>query len=345
MTTQDPQALAVSEAVGAAWWPVHHVHALGAGHIHGTWLVAGAGSNQAVVQRISTTVFNDPGLLMDKVARVVRHVADRAPGWVPELVPTRSGGTWYRHSDGTCWRMWTYLGGARTLQVLSTPGEAAAAGAAFGRFQALLGDFAGPVPDAIPGFMQLEHYLRRFDALPSYDGDGAAESETIATLRGVIDRRRDLAARFRSRDRLIHADCKVNNLLFAPQDARVVGVLDLDTVMFGHWAWDAGDLIRSACAAPDGIALDRFEAVVRGMRAAAAIDADPHDWVLAPCYVTLMLAIRFLTDHLEGDRYFRVAQRGDNLRRAREQFHLLHAFERDKAAMLVLARTASRKER
>jgi hypothetical protein len=95
----------------------------------------------------------------------------------------------------------------------------------------------------------------------------------------------------------------------------------------------AGDLVRSAAAGPNGFALDRFAGVVRGLRASARIDAGPEDWVRAPRYVTLMLVVRFLTDHLEGDRYFRVERRGDNLERAEAQWRLLLQMEQAADAM------------
>jgi len=332
-----------AQALAAGWWQAQSVIPLGVGHIHATWRVVpgdpqrgGAG----VLQRISATVFPDAEALMDRVVRVVQHVTRRAPGWVPDLLPTRAGDWFHRHDDGSCWRLWRAVEPARTLQSLTTPDQAEAAGRAFGRFQALLADYPEPLPDPVPGFMQLDHYLARFDAVRAALPDAEREVSVPAGLVALIDARRDLATAFRERNRVIHADCKVNNLLFAADRDVVVCVLDLDTVMHGHWAWDAGDLIRSAAADPQGIALARFAAVVGGMRVAGTIAAEPLAWVLAPRYVTLMLAIRFLTDHLEGDRYFRTDYRGQNLARAQAQFDLLGAFERHERAMLELARRA-----
>lgn len=334
LSAQDDER-AARAAMAEGWWPAARIAPLGEGHIHATWLVdpADADRDRAVLQRISTAVFVDPAGLMDKIERVVAHVEARAPGWVPALRPTRLGASWHRTAEGSCWRLWRHVSGARTLQALTTPAQAEAAGRAFGSLQRWLRDFAGDVPDAIPGFMQLEHYLARLDGVrdrAARDRDAAA----IATLLDVVDRRRGLARTFVARDRLIHGDCKVNNLLFHPERDDVVCILDLDTVMRGHWAWDAGDLIRSATADPSGLSVERFAAVVRGLGTEGGIDAAPEDWVLAPRYVTLMLAVRFLTDHLEGDRYFRVQRAGENLERARLQFRLLEALERQEGAML-----------
>jgi hypothetical protein len=339
MTGPDESSSALA-AFAEGWWPAVRIAPLGAGHIHATWLVepADAARGRFVLQRLSTAVFTDPRGLMEKVARVVAHVDAQAPGWVPALIPTRSGDLWHERADGGCWRVWRHVGAARTLQVLDQPAQAESAGRAFGAFQRWLRDLPGDVPDPIAGFMQLDHYLCRLDAVRDRAGGGGANGAELARLFELVDRRRDLAGVFADRDRLIHADCKVNNLLYRADRDEVFCILDLDTVMRGHWAWDAGDLIRSAAADPSGFSLERFAAVVRGMREGGAIDAPAEAWVLAPRYVTLMLGVRFLTDHLEGDWYFRVDRPGENFSRALAQFRLLGDLERAESAMLAAVR-------
>jgi Ser/Thr protein kinase RdoA (MazF antagonist) len=332
-----PEASEALAAVAEGWWPAARVAPLGEGHIHATWLVeAAAGGDRYVLQRLSTAVFGDPASLMEKVARVVTHVQTRAPGRVPVLVPTRRDDWWLAREDGSCWRLWRYVAGARTLQALATPAQAESAGRAFGSFQTWLRDLPGAVADPIEGFMQLDHYLARLDAALAHESTHTASAE-VRRLVELTDARRDLAGAFSARDRLVHGDCKVNNLLFDSASDEVVCILDLDTVMRGHWAWDAGDLLRSAAADGDGLSLERFAAVVRGMRETGVIEAPAEAWVLAPRYVTLMLGVRFLTDHLEGDWYFRVQRHGENLERARAQFRLLAEFERHEPALLAAA--------
>lgn len=317
----------------AAWWPIDTCAPLGNGHIHGTWLVTGQ-QGRAVLQQISTSVFRNPAALMARVTAVLahlgRHVRNTAIE-VPALLPTRQGSPWYAAPDDTHWRLWTCIDDARTLETLSTPEQAEAAGRAFGQLQAALADATLPPPDPIPGFMQLDHYLDRLsDAVATTSALSLREREL---LRG-IDARHDLAGSFSQREQVIHGDCKVNNLLFAQgTSSQVRAVLDLDTVMHGHWAWDAGDLVRSAAAGPGGFALDRFAAVVRGLRTSAGTRASSSDWVRAPRYVTLMLVVRFLTDHMEGDRYFRVRQHGENLERAEAQWRLLLEMEQAAESM------------
>jgi Ser/Thr protein kinase RdoA (MazF antagonist) len=221
---------------------------------------------------------------------------------------------------------------ARTLPRLTTQAQAEAAGRAFGEVQVALADYPLQVPEPIPGFMQLDHYLRALDAVPDQDQPEAA------AVRSEIDARRDLAGAFPAGDRLIHGDCKIDNLLFR-NDGSVAFVIDLDTVMRGHWAWDFGDLARSAATAAGRFDVGRFAALGRGFVRSGAAAADPTALSLAPRYVALMLAVRFLTDHCLGDRYFKVQRHGDNLRRAREQLGVLGEMERQQQAMIdALAR-------
>lgn len=302
------------------------IEPLGAGYINDTWLV-GTPRGRFVLQRINGRVFPDPEAIMAKVAAVVAHLARAGGVCVPDLIPTRAGAIAHHHA-GAVWRLWAYVAGARTLQALTTPAQARAAGDAFGRLQRALASFPEPVADPIPGFLQLDHYLAALDGALR----GAAAPEAAAALE-EIDGHRHLAHAFEQRDRLVHGDCKVNNLLFATRRPRVVAVIDLDTVMWGHWAWDFGDLVRSAAGGRRGFSVGRFEAVTAGFLRGAQLDADADALVLAPRYVTVMLAVRFLTDHLQGDRYFKVTARGDNLRRALEQLRLLRAMQATQAAM------------
>ena len=271
------------------------------------------GAGRWVLQRINQTVFRDPQLLMQHVAAASAHLNRKRPGWTPALTPTADG-QWWAELDGEVWRLWSYIAG-RSLSRLDSDAQAEAAGRAFGRTRRWLQDINGmDRREVIPGFLQLRRYLAAYD-------DGPRAEPQLAAF---IDARRSLSARFRQPNGYIHGDCKVDNLVFDDGD-EVVAVLDLDTLMWGHWAWEFGDLARAAL---DGAARpSRFRAVAKGYLAEAGVAATAEDLVLAPRYVTFMLGVRFLTDHLAGDRYFKVAVPGENLRRAQAQFRLLEALE------------------
>jgi len=327
---------------------------LGEGHINDTLLVTGGNGRRFVLQRINRQVFVDPGLVMANLERVRTTLAGRTTGAatdiIPELIPTRNKKNALVDELGDWWRLWRFVEHGRSLSTTRDPSIALAAGSAFGRFQLLLEDLADPplVP-TIAGFLELPGYLNRLDA--ALTGEQAHTGRLSGRLleaedRAFIDGHRHLAAQFPRQGRYIHGDCKLNNLLFAADRPEVVCVLDLDTIMLGHWAWDFGDLSRSLLVGGAQEA-PMFKAVVEGFVAGGSCTPTVEELVLAPRYVAFMLGVRFLTDHLEGDRYFKVRHRGENLQRAREQFDLIRRLQSKQddlasAAEAGLSRTGSR---
>jgi Ser/Thr protein kinase RdoA (MazF antagonist) len=309
------------------------VQPLGQGLINDTFLVRIGGSPPTwVLQRINADVFSDPGLVMQNVARVVRHLQVRAPGLVADLVPTPTGENCY--TDADTWRLWGYVADAATLQVLRNERQAFSSGCTFARLQNSLVDLPGPrLQEPIPGFMRMPHYLDQLEAASKALSKPDAE---CANALAFVDARRGLAHEFQVASTYVHGDCKVNNLLF--RGDRACCVLDLDTVMHGHWAWDFGDLARSS-ADVDGIfSIELYGAMARGFIGESRERIDEQSLVLAPRYVGLMLGIRFLTDHLAGDTYFRVRNRGDNMVRAAAQFELVRQMEAAEENMRILVR-------
>ncbi len=285
------------------------------------------GRKPLVLQRINQSVFRDPDLLMENVARATVHLCAKQQAWTPSLVPTTAGDTHIR-SSGEVWRLCTYLSAGGALHAVETDTQAHIVGAGFGRTYRWLQDLPGPrLKDVIPGFLQLDHYLDAFDRRRSAPRE----------LSAAIDKRRSLAARFRERTGYIHGDCRVEHLMLS-NTGEAIGVLDLDTVMWGNWAWEFGDLVRSMSG--DQLVPSRFEAAARGYLTEARIATTAEDLVLAPRYTTFMLGVRFLADHLGGDRYFKTSRPGENLERARAQFRLLEAIEAMESEMLRRARSA-----
>lgn len=304
------------------WPPAHECQPFGAGHINDSFRVT-LGSGQFVLQRLNNSVFADPEGVMGNIGRVLEHCKGADGVRLPTLQPTRDGRP-YAIVGGVLWRLWDLLPG-RSLDVLEHPGQARAAAAAYGAFQSHLESLPGPRwADPIPGFFRLEKYLDDYQRVRR---EPQPFDDAIA---GLLP----LAHRFAEPNRLIHGDCKVNNVLFDAED-RVCAVLDLDTVMWGHWAWDFGDLARSACARGEMFDIDLFEAVVAGF--APFVPADVDALVLAPCYVAGMLGVRFLTDHLAGDVYFKVAEHGENLHRAATQFAVLRSMQSQRSEMEAVA--------
>jgi len=311
------------------------VEPLGAGHINDTYLVT-RGTARHVLQRVSDAAFPDPARVSANTERLVAFLA-ATDVRVPELMSCRTTGCAYVDASGSHWRLWRFIEG-RTLDAPVSEAEARAAGAAFGELQRAMERFPPPpLKPAIPGFLELGRYL---DALARERRRPARADGVVESALAFIDARRELARRFPPRGDYVHGDCKIDNLLFEPRAPVVRCVLDLDTVMPGNWGWDYGDLARSLLTLADGAASGERCALVvaaaRGMlegRGSAARSC-PLRWLLeAPRYVALMLGVRFLTDHLKGDVYFKVVRPGENLDRAHRQFALVSELETHEPAL------------
>ena len=285
------------------------------GRINDTWMVG----DRYVLQRLNSTIFTDPAAVMRNLNRVLTH--DDTLLIAP--LPTRNGEPFVIDDQGDLWRVFPRRAG-RNFSVLP-PSLFRPAAEAFGGFLARLDGFADTLEPVIDGFHQLPGYLAALDAVLAGAGTEVdAERRIIDTMRGSFATPRV--------DRVIHGDCKVNNLLFHPADDAVVAILDLDTVMLGDPAWDFGDLVRSAFAGAEEsasappLAERDLAALAQGFAAGFGGVDDIERFAAAPAYMSFMLGVRFLTDHLCGDQYFRVSRHGDNLRRARGQLTLAERF-------------------
>ena len=308
-----PRSRAAREILTA--WNVapSDIQPIDAGHINDTYLV----DDRYVLQRLNRSVFKNPQALMRNLAKAISHEGGNlllAP------VPTIEESPYSVDTDGEIWRLFPHLP-SRNFQNL--PDELlACAGQAFGGFLATFADFGGEVEEVIEGFHDLAFYLGRLDAAPAGD------------VGSMLDGINELRSRFRPGEaaRVIHGDCKVNNLLFHPRQNEVAAIIDLDTLMLGDPAWDFGDLVRSAFAGSEEteaaaeFSRARFEPLSEGFFSAFGAVDDVEHYAAAPAYMSFMLSVRFLTDHLEGDVYFKVGERGDNLIRARSQLDLAKRF-------------------
>lgn len=328
-----------------AHWPAlakgARIRPLAAGHIHDTYIVNGDSTRGAegafVLQRLSRAVFPRPAAVMRNLAKALAHAGG---GFLVAPVPSAEGHPFVTDAHGDCWRLFPFVP-SRSFQNLPD-GLVAAAGAAFGRFLAVFANFAEKLEPVIDGFHDLNGYLASLDAAPQHS-EAADELRVVEELRGAF--------RPGGPRQVIHGDCKVNNLLFHPHDPTVVAVIDLDTIMLGDPAWDFGDLARSIFAGGEeadsagAFSLRRFEPLCQGFVGAFPSIDDRARYAAAPAYMSFMLGVRFLADHLRGDAYFKVTRRGQNLLRARSQLRLAQrlrtaapAMEQALAAAMATAR-------
>jgi Ser/Thr protein kinase RdoA (MazF antagonist) len=332
----------------------------GSGHINDTFSVAlsdGKAARRVILQRINTVVFRDPVGLMANVGRVTRHLAEKLAGdpdaarRALSLISTRDGADYFRDEGGDIWRAYAFIERARSWDVLTSPRQAYEAAKAFGAFQRFLMDLPGPrLVETIPHFHDTPKRLSRFREVVATDPKNRAK-EVVAEIAFVLSRE-GLAASLTSlfaggllAERVTHNDTKLNNVLLDDATGEGLCVIDLDTVMPGLLPYDFGDLVRTATNpvaederdASKAVAdLPMFEALARGYLSAMGGDISPAErdrLVLSGKLLTYEVGMRFLSDHLEGDAYFRIHRPGQNLDRARTQFALLRSLEESEERM------------
>ena len=322
----------------------------GSGHINDSYCAVfqrNGTSSRYILQRINHHIFKNPVTLMENIERVTAHLAAQVAGLpdrrrrVLTLIPARSGGVLHVDESGDFWRAYVFIDRATTYDSVESASQAFQAARAFGEFQRMLADLPAPrLHDTIPDF---HHTPKRFAALEqaiAADVAGRvvqADSEIEFALA-----RKSLAGVLLEADlpeRVTHNDTKINNVLLDDATGEGTCVIDLDTVMPGLAAYDFGDMVRTAtCPAPEDerdlekvrMEFPLFEALARGYLATAAgflTPAERESLAVAGKLITFEIGIRFLTDHLSGDTYFKVHRPGHNLDRCRAQFALLESIE------------------
>lgn len=321
----------------------------GTGHINETFRVvfaADGGEEPYIFQKINTNVFRRPDLLMDNISRVTAHARKKLAG-TPDakrrcihLVAARDGKPYFR-CDGDCWRAYHFIGDARTYDILETESQAYQAAKAFGGFQMLLADLPGDrLHETIPNFHNTPSRYNDFLRAVEADKCGRAKlcgpeiefAKSNAWRAPVL---MELQKRGELPERITHNDTKLNNVLLDNQTGEGICVIDLDTVMPGLSLFDFGDMVRTSVspAAEDETDLGKvqartgvFRALVTGYLAGAQGCLIPKEIEMMPfsgMLITYEIGLRFLTDFLEGDVYFRTRRAHHNLDRCRTQFTLV----------------------
>jgi hypothetical protein len=332
-----------------------HAHPHGSGHINDTYCATFDQAGQRVrhvVQRINHHVFKEPLKLMENVDRVTRHaLATLKAGDSPEAhrrtltcIPSIDGQPYARDAEGNYWRVYPFIEGARGYDELETNEQAFQAARAFGDFQKLAATLGGPrLHETIPHFHDTPKRLEALEAAIAGDraGRAAGVAAEIAFARAHAadcSRITDLIAAGIIPERIAHNDTKLNNVLLDDATAEGVCVIDLDTTMPGSVLYDFGDMVRTATPTsreddPDpaniSVRLDRFEALVKGYLSSATFlnAAELENLAFSGKLITLEVGIRFLTDYLDGDVYFKIKRRTHNLDRCRNQFAFVKALE------------------
>ena len=314
----------------------------GSGHINDTFKVETKSGARFILQRV-TDAF-DKDVLKANILRVTGHLKAKGVKTL-EVVGYENP-----------WRVYSFLEGYTSVDVISEPSQAELAAGAFAAFQNALADLPEPaLLPVIPRFHDTVDRIRLLDEAAAADVKGRKAS--VASELAFVDARREEAAKIVTMmakgeipERITHNDTKINNVMLAPDGTNVV--IDLDTTMPGSALYDFGDMVRtsSAAAAEDEKDLSKvyskkeyFEALVKGYLAQAKFltEAEKANLAFAGRLITLTIGIRFLTDYLAGDTYFRTAYDDHNLVRCRTQFKMVQSMEEQAAEYEAIVRKYS----
>jgi len=340
--------------------PVASVEPLGAGLINDTFVVV-ADDARYVLQRINDRIFPYPERIMDNLLVLMQHLAHLPVGdiQIPRLVPASEGSACLRGVDGGIWRMMTFVPGARVLTAIDHADQAREVGRVLGRFHWVLREL-DPTALAVtlPGFHSTPGYLERFrTALGNAESAGRPPevshlADFIAAREGRVGVLEEARQDGRLRPRVTHGDPKLDNFLFDEKGRQAISLVDLDTVQPGLIQHDIADCLRSCCNRQGETAraggevrfdlgicrslLTAFSEQTRGLLGPSEVEPLYEAVGLVP----FELGLRFLTDHLEGDRYFRVRAPGENLRKAQVQFALVRDIEQQERSIRAIIRDA-----
>ena len=301
----------------------------GSGHINETYKVETASGTRYILQRVNTAIF-DERILEANVVRVTAFLKSKGVKSL-EVVAYESP-----------WRIFRFLEGYASRDVVEEPDQAYDVGRAFAKFQNDLADFPPPrLEEIIPKFHDTPDRLRQLDEAIARDAKGrlASVSEELRFVDTWRERAGRIVALMASGDipeRVTHNDTKINNVMIDARGEAVV--IDLDTTMPGSALFDFGDMVRTAtaAAAEDEADLSKvfskreyFEALANGYLGGAKFlnEAERANLVFSGALATFEVGIRFLADYLAGDTYFHTAYADHNLVRARNQFQMVKSLE------------------
>lgn len=331
---------------------VETIKPLGNGLINDTYIVRTAGEDTPdyVLQRVNHHIFTDVDTLQNNIEAVTSHIrkkleaagADDVDRKVLTFIPLRDSAKTYYFDGDSYWRMMVFIPRAHTLEAVN-PESSRFAGEAFGEFQAMLVDIDSELKESIPDFHNMEFRMKQL-----HDAVAADPVGRVKEVQPLLDELESRAEEMCKAERLYregklpkricHCDTKVNNMMF-DEDGRILCVIDLDTVMPSFIFSDYGDFLRTGAntGAEDDKDLSRvefnmdiFKAFTEGYLSSARSFLTPIEIENLPYAAALfpyMQAVRFLTDYINGDTYYKIQYPDHNLVRTRAQFKLLQSVE------------------
>lgn len=329
----------------------------GSGHINDTFLltfeIAEMGQIKVILQRMNNEVFTNPVELMENILGVTSYLRERIieNGGDPEretlnVIPTVDGKPYYLDSKGNYWRSYKFITDATSYDQVEKPEHFYQSAVAFGNFQRLLAGYpAETLHETIVGFHDTKARFEAFKKAAADDVMGRAASakkeiQFVLERQEIADCFMDLLAKGEIPLRVTHNDTKLNNIMIDNKSGRGICVIDLDTVMPGLAMNDFGDSIRfgASTAAEDeqdlskvSCSMELFDLYAKGYIEGCGGKLTEKEIELMPMgakTMTYECGMRFLTDYLQGDTYFKIHREGQNLDRCRTQFKLVEDMEK-----------------
>ncbi|MGL5414480.1 MAG: phosphotransferase enzyme family protein [Clostridium sp.] len=306
-----------------------------------------------VVQRVNHNIFTDVDSLMNNIVKVTTHISNKVlenGGDVTReslnLVKTKSGDYYFKTDKGNYYRAFEFINNARTFMKVESEKHIYEAGKALGKFQNYLGDFnADELFEVIEDFHNTPKRYKAFiEAVNENKVNRAlsvkAEIDFIREREENLSRLVELCEKGEIPVRVTHNDTKFNNIMIDESTGEAVCVIDLDTVMPGLSLYDFGDAIRSGCSTAEEdekdlekVTIDMilYENFLKGILEECGhtlTEAEKENIAFSAKLITIELAMRFLTDYLNGDEYFKVDYKEHNLVRTRNQLKLASEIEK-----------------
>jgi len=331
------------------------------GHINDSFILDINDRCRFFLQRINHHVFKDPESLMDNLILVdvamMKHYGKKERVPYPAVIKNRNKKFFHRDLDGNFWRMMEYVPDNLSYNIAEDDEVARKGAAAFGKFQHIMnGEKPAEYVSTIPDFHHLGKRLNQLQQAIEKDSENRVQ-EARKVITFALDRMdyanilEDLLRKKIVPLRVTHNDTKLNNVLFDKNTGESICVVDLDTVMPGTVLYDYGDMVRTFCSPVDEDEPDEkkvvfreeiFEALTKGYLSEVKNslgDGEKENLLFGAKVMLLMIGVRFLTDYLEGDHYFKTSRDKHNLDRSRNQFVLLEQLEKKETSLQAIIRS------
>jgi len=340
---------------------IESIRAHGSGNVNDTYLVTlQERAGHAILQRVNTYVFKNPEAVMRNMQRATEHlqrcVREDGLAWqVQQVIPSKNGEAFHVCDDGSFWRMISYIEHSESFDAIYSHDQAYEIGFALGLFHELINRVDHQVfKTVLPGFHVSPGYLKAFDRAV-IETDRGIDEELRFALDFVETHRGSIGVLEQARQegalplRVIHGDPKANNIMFHKDMGKAISVIDLDTIQPGLVHYDIGDCIRSSCnplGEEPGVQwrdttfdLDSFRHVLDGylQRGNRFLSQEEYGYIYDAIFLmTFELGLRFLTDYLRGDVYYKIHFPSQNKYRALTQFKLAQEIHNHREAIEAL---------